>query len=480
MTTRQPNVYSLRATLLLWLLVPLVVVLPLRAYVQYRQTVAQTNEAFDHGLGDSALALANLVTERDGKITLALTPGIERSLRTDQSDIVYIALLGPDHTVLVGDQTLGQAPVTPLAPPRFAPKGLQFFESRIADRRVRGAVKTVNCGAQTCEVRVGETTLKRERIEREALRDTAGFFILLVLVEVMLILLAVRFTFKPLHRVSAEVAQRHPSDLSALQPERVPSELHPLILAINDLFARVQSARQAQQAFLADAAHQLRTPLTALRTEAELALLESDQSATQPALERIHRSAERAARLASQLLAQARSDAAQQKSEQTEWFDLRAIAQQAANDWVPQALTAHVDLGFQLDSAPVRGHPYLLREALSNLIHNALEYARPKGSRTVEARITVRTRVAGARSVLEVEDNGPGIPPGEREQVMRRFQRGINAPGTGSGLGLAIVRDIVQSHGGTIELLDGAAHETGIQTPGLLVRISLPAASSKD
>lgn len=452
------------------------VVLPFRAYVQYRQTVAQTNEAFDEGLGDTALALANLIVVHGSSISLTLTPEVERSLRADQTDIVYIALVGPDGATLTGDQSLGHLPVKPLGTSRLTSKGLQFFESKMIGQRVRGALRAVSCGQQICQIRVAETTLKRERIEQEALRDTAGFFVLLVLVEVMLILLAVRFTFKPLHRVSAEVAQRHPSDLSPLQPERVPSELHPLILAINDLFDRVQSARQAQQAFLADAAHQLRTPLTALRTEAELALLESSQSAAQPALERIHRSAERAARLASQLLAQARSDAAQQKTEHTELFDLRAIAEQAATDWVPLALKAHVDLGFQLESAPVRGHPYLLREVLSNLIHNAIEYAQPKRTQSFESRITVRTLVNGERSVLEVEDNGPGIPPDEREQVLQRFQRGTNAPGTGSGLGLAIVRDIVHSHGGSLELRDGSGQEGASHPAGLLIRVSLPRA----
>lgn len=473
-TVRPPSVPSLRAILLLWLLVPLVVILPLRVYVQYRQTVTQTNEAFDEGLGDTALALANLIVVHNGQVSLALTPEVERSLRTDQTDTVYIALLGADGNVLRGDQVLGHLGVNRLPAPELIRKGVQFFESRIKGQRVRGAVRAVPCGHQICQIRVAETTLKRERIEREALRDTGGFFVALVLVEVVLILLAVRFTFKPLHRVSAEVARRHPNDLSPIAPERVPSELYPLIIAINDLFERVQSARQAQQAFLADAAHQLRTPLTALRTEAELALLENGQTSAHPTLVRIHRSAERAARLASQLLAQARSDASQQQGENTERFDLRAIAEQAATDWVPQALKAHVDLGFQLDSAPVLGHPYLLREVLSNLIHNALEYAR-----AADARVTVRTRVEGQRSVLEVEDNGPGIAPAEREQVLQRFQRGANAPGTGSGLGLAIVRDIVRSHGGTLELLDGAIHDGPAPDGapvGLLVRISLPRA----
>lgn len=469
--THPSSARSLRATLLLWLIVPLIAVLPLRAFVQYRQTVDQTNEAFDEGLGDTVLALSNLIVLRNGTIHLALTPEIERSLRTDQTDTVFIALLNADRQVLQGDQALGHLGITPVAFPDDPAKGLRFFESTINGHRVRVAVKLVPCGGRSCQIRVAETTIKREHIEREALRDTSGFFVLLVLIELMLIWVAVSITFKPLDRVSAELARRHPSDLSPLKAADVPSELRPLISAINDLFDRVQAARQAQQAFLADAAHQLRTPLTALRTEAELALLESERGSAQPAIERIHRSAERAARLASQLLAQARSDAAQQKAELSEPFDLRAIAEQAATDWVPQALKARVDLGFQLDPAPTHGHPYLIREALSNLLHNALEYARPAAGG--EARITVRTRTDGPHSVLEVEDNGPGIPVTEREQVQQRFQRGTNAPGTGSGLGLAIVRDIVHSHGGTLELLDGTPAD-GEAQPGLLVRINLP------
>lgn len=467
---------SLQATLLLWLLVPLAVALPLRAYLQYQQTVRQTHEAIDEGLADTALALANLVRVEHGRARLLVSPESERLLRTDQTDTVYLALSGPRGEPWWGEPALGSYALHGLI--TQPSRGVRFGQASIGGQPVRVAALPVPCPqadgdpAARCEVRVAETLHKRQRIETEALRDTVGFFVLLVGVEVLLILVAVRISMRPLRRLSEEVAQRPSHDLRPLQGQQVPTELRPLIDATNQLFDRVREANAAQQAFIADAAHQLRTPLTSLRTEAELALLETPKSPSHEALTRIHRSAERAARLASQLLAQARTDSRTRGDAHRERFDLRAVAEQAATDWVPQALRDGVDLGFQLDSAPALGQPYLLRELLGNLIHNALEYARPL--RGADTRITVRTRREDEHSILEVEDNGPGIPAHERERVLQRFQRGNQSSGTGSGLGLAIVQDIVEDHGGELQLLD-AGTEPG-DLPGLCVRIRFPTA----
>jgi len=485
-----PRHRSLQARLLTWLLLPLAVVLPLRAWVQYEQTVAQTTEAFDEGLADTALALAELVRWDGTRMHFSVSPETERSLRTDQTDTVYIAALGPDGHAVAGDPLLAgvmlqrtrssaigmalrRLTALPRQPATELRGGVQFYDAIVhlpGDRQqaVRVALKRVACGPHACEVRVAETLVKRHRIENEVLQGTVGFFLGLVAIEVLIIVLAVRMSFAPMRRLSDELAGRSSDDLRPLAAQGVPAELHPFIQATNGLFARVREASAAQQAFIADAAHQLRTPLTALRTEAELALLEQPPGAPTANLERIHAAAERASRLASQLLAQARSDAGAHGLSAPERVDLRQVAEQAAEDWVPQALREGVDLGFQLSSAPVTGQAYLLRELLGNLIHNALVYAPLAHAQPEDTRITVRTVREGGSCMLEVEDNGPGIPPAERERVLQRFQRGSH--GTGSGLGLAIVRDIVSRHGGQLSLLDGPDGR------GLRVRITLAAA----
>jgi two-component system sensor histidine kinase TctE len=226
------------------------------------------------------------------------------------------------------------------------------------------------------------------------------------------------------------------------------------------LFKRLVDASNAQKAFLVDAAHQLRTPLTALQTESELALLEPHPESLNNTLERLNRSASRATKLANQLLAIARADPNSQNSAEFSQINLKDIAAEAANEWSSQAFSAGIDLGFQLLTAPVYGQSILLQELLSNLIHNAIEHA-GRGTQ-----ITVKTYVLEKHSILEVEDNGPGIEFEELQKVLQRFYRGRQAKGFGSGLGLAIVNDIAKIHEAELVLT------TSDNGKGMLVRIS--------
>jgi two-component system sensor histidine kinase TctE len=241
---------------------------------------------------------------------------------------------------------------------------------------------------------------------------------------------------------------------------RLPRELVPLQSAFNRLFERLDRAAGAQREFLADAAHQLRTPLTSLQTEIELAMLEPHDQRVDPLLERLRQRVVRSARLAQQLLSLARAE--DRNVDVGFALDLRDIATESGQEWAHRALPSGVDLGFELAEAPALGHAFLLREALENLIHNAVSYA------GAGARITVRCGTSAEGPWLEVEDNGPGIPPAERPAAMQRFRRGDKASGTGSGLGLAIAADIAARHGGRLALLD--AHGG----PGLRARLSLP------
>jgi two-component system sensor histidine kinase TctE len=217
--------------------------------------------------------------------------------------------------------------------------------------------------------------------------------------------------------------------------------------ALNGLLEEVSAASSKQQRFLADAAHQLRTPLAGLQAHAELALAQPLPEASRAQVEQVHQATVRTARLANQLLALARAEPGTRPSHAP--LDLKSLVEGDADAWVHQALARDIDLGFELQSAPVDGDAFLLREALANLVHNALEYS-PRG-----AHATVRTGRRNGAAFLEVEDDGPGIAAAERERVLERFYRVRGTPGTGSGLGLAIVREIAAGHGATLAINEG-------------------------
>lgn len=447
---------SLRRALLVWLLAPLLIVLPAGAGLQYWLLQTPAEAAFDRSLADSVLVLANLIRDEGGLVSVDMSPDTERSLRTDQFDRVYLAVYGPQGRLLVGDDVL-----RPLLQP-LSPGNSDTREIVIAGERVRVFTQAMSCGRAVCQVMVGETLNKRRRLQRDALLAMGISMVALLIGAGLVLWFGIGRSLRPMVALDDQLGRRTLEDLRPLDAPGAPREVLPLIDALNRLFDRLRAAAQAQQAFLADAAHQLRTPLTALRTEAELALLEPHADSIHPTLQRLSQTADRAARLANQLLSLARTEATAQVAARAEPIDLKQIATEAAEEWVPRALAAKVDLGFDLQPATSFGRPFLVRELLGNLLHNALEYA------GAGARVTVRTGVENGQAVLEVEDNGPGIPAAARTRVFERFYRLPDSPGQGSGLGLAIVRDIAASHGAHVELLDGS---TGT---GLRVRVSFP------
>jgi two-component system sensor histidine kinase TctE len=304
-------------------------------------------------------------------------------------------------------------------------------------------------------------------VKRTSLRDQAQYLTLVVAalfsgLVIATMWVAVSYSLRSLSFVRDELEHRSLQNLSRLDSARAPAEVRPLVATVNQLFDRLQVAAAAQRAFISDAAHQLRTPLAALRTESELALLEPHPAAMRPMLLNLRTSADRAAHLASQLLTLARLDPEARSLSEPVAVDLMEVAADAAREWSARAFALEADLGFDLGPAIVSGQKWLLGEALSNLIHNALEYCpRP-------ACITVRTGIRDGVPELAVEDDGPGIAPPERERVLQRFVRGQESPGQGSGLGLAIVAQIAELHDAELLL---EVPESGL---GLLVRLRFP------
>jgi two-component system sensor histidine kinase TctE len=447
---------SLHRRLFGWLLVPLVIVLPVLGVALYGQVKNTAQSWLDEGLEDTALTLAGQIDLRGGEARVDISTTMDRALRFDRQDDVFYLVQGPGGDVLQGDAGLAE-----LQPrPRLQPAGSVYYgDVKLRGRELRLVQLGRECGRGACQVLVAETLNKRDALQQEIATYVALNGIALAVLLALAGWWAIRQGLAPLTGLSSELERR---DLHRLTPlaTPLPRELVPLQAAFNRLFERLGRAAEAQREFLTDAAHQLRTPLTSLQTEIELALLEPHDPRTDPLLQRLRQRVMRSARLAQQLLSLARAE--DRSVDVGQPLDLRDVATESGQDWAHRSLPRGVDLGFELAEAPALGHSFLLREALENLIHNAVSYA------GTGARITVRCGGGPQGSWLEVEDNGPGIPPAERPAALQRFRRGGKASGTGSGLGLAIAADIAARHGGTLQLLDAHA------PPGLRVRLSLP------
>jgi two-component system sensor histidine kinase TctE len=429
---------SLRAHLLRLLLPPIAALLALGAVVAYYPSLEPATQAYDHALVDIGLALGSQVRVSDSQYRFDLPPAVEQVLRTDRFDSIYYRVISPAGVEIAGDADLP------------APPGDEIVHDTLYNgRKVRVVSVQAPCGGPICTVLVGETTLKRERLARDILLQSLFPELLIALATLVIVWFGVKHGLRPLARLSEEIKARSAGDLRPIDAAAAPSEARPLVGAMNGLLEEVSAASRKQQRFLADAAHQLRTPLAGLQTHTELALAQPMPAECRTQLEQVHRATIRTARLANQLLALARAEPGARSAIAP--LDLKSVAEGEAEDWVRQALARDVDLGFELEVARIEGDAFLLREALANLVHNALEYSHRGG------RVTVRTGRRNGHAFLEVEDDGPGIAPRERERVLERFYRVPGTPGTGSGLGLAIVREIAASHAAAITVLDGAA-----------------------
>lgn len=434
--------FSLQTRLFVWLLLPVIVALPLLGLVLYKQVQRTAETWLDEALEDTALTLAGQFDTRSVEPHIEISTTMDRALRFDRQDDIFYLVLGPHGEVLGGDASLLRLRPAPaiLAAGRTVQRDVT-----LDGRTLRMIQLGTSCGKQLCQVVVTETLNKRDALQAEI----GGAVLVSGLTLSGLLALAswwaIRRGLVPLTQLSTELESR---DLHRLEPfsGRLPRELVPLQGAFNRLFRRLARAAEAQREFLADAAHQLRTPLTSLQTEIELALMEPHDGKVTPLLLRLRQRVERSARLAQQLLSLARSEARSQLREEA--MDLRDVITALGEDWAHRNLPEGTDLGFELAPAPVMGQAFLLRELLENLVHNAVSYA------GAGARITVRCGQDADASWAEVEDNGPGIPVGERHAALQRFRRGSAASGTGSGLGLAIAADIAARHRGRLELLD--------------------------
>jgi two-component system sensor histidine kinase TctE len=235
------------------------------------------------------------------------------------------------------------------------------------------------------------------------------------------------------------------------------------------MLARLSQSIAMQKRFIADAAHQMKTPLAGMRMQSELALRQTDHGEIHRSLQQLAKSSEAATRLVNQLLALARAENQSQSGHALLPLDLAELARSTVQDWVQASFQQRIDLGFEQPGHPIliSGNAMMLRELLSNLIDNALRYTPAGGS------VTVRVRTTAEQALLEVEDTGPGIAPAERAHVFERFYRILGSSADGSGLGLAIVREIALQHGAEVDLFNNPRAQAP-KLPGSLFRLSFP------
>jgi two-component system sensor histidine kinase TctE len=297
-------------------------------------------------------------------------------------------------------------------------------------------------------VQVAETLEARTQLANEIIKGVIVPQFIVLPIAVLLVWLALTRGLAPLTALQARIRRRRPEDRSPIDARAAPEEIAPLVESFNDLLARLSASIQVQKRFIADAAHQMKTPLAGLRTQSELALRQTDAAELRRSLRQIAAATQRATRLIDQLLALARAEHRGAEAPAYEAVDLAELAREAVRDWVPQAVERQIDLGIEIphDEVRVFGVPLMLREVLGNLIDNALRYTPAGGA------VTLRLQRDGSDVVLEVEDTGPGIAENERLRVFDRFYRVLGTQVEGSGLGLAIVREIVEQHDAQVSI----------------------------
>jgi len=443
---------SLRRRLFLWLLPPLVVVGVVAGAGAYVFMDRRLAAAYDQNLGDVARALIPYIRVNGGEVTLEFSRQADAILRADSQDKIFYAVLDPAGRLVAGDTGVPTPPVS-------IDEGPYFWDDVREARKIRAAALQALVGGVPIRIIAAETTRKRERAANDALFSAIAPAALLSLAAILAIILGVRRGLGPLDKLREELQARSYVDLSPVDDTHVVQELRPVVTELNSMLARVEAAQHSQARFIANAAHQLRTPIAGLITQLDLA--QKSLAGREQHIEHARQGAARLARLAQQILSLAAADPVSNPAVASEKCDLAEVVRDKADTWLRASTERDVELEFDLDPAPIVGNGLLVGELASNLVDNATRY----GAKTVR----IATHRNGTRSLLEVSDDGPGIPAEERTRIFERFTRLQNSNSAeGSGLGLAIVHEIAQRHRAEIEVADSA------QGRGTRVSVAFP------
>ena len=468
---------SLFGEILDWMLTPLLLLWPVSLVLTWLVAQSIAGKPFDRALEYNVGALAQLVTVNRDKAQFILPLPARELLRADDSDTVYYQVLGTGGEFLGGEKGL------PLPPEdeKLAPG-----EVRMRDDEFRGVgikvaytwVKLDLPNSMPALVQVAETMDKRSVLATEIVKGVMLPQFVILPLAVLLVWLALVQAIKPLNHLEERIRARSPDDLSPLDAQAVPIEVAPLVSSVNDLLMRLKDSIATQKRFLADAAHQLKTPLAGLRMQADLAQREgANAEDLKQSLRQIGRSSIRATHTVNQLLALARAESSGTVMSQQS-CNLVKLTMDVIRDCVPRAMDKHIDVGYEGaepggEDVTLMGNPTLLKEMVRNLMDNAINYTPSTADKPGMITARILKDPFSKVLVLQVEDSGPGIPASERELVFQPFYRVLGTEADGSGLGLPIVLEIARQHHASITLEDS---RPGQSPPGtcFTVRFSHP------
>jgi signal transduction histidine kinase len=453
------DIRSLRSYLMQRLLISLYLLWIVSTVVGYFATINYANQPYDLVLLQRANAVAEQLRLGSGHEQLEIVPILPDGSDPGMPDRVLYTVTNSEGRKLAGDGNT----LRPLSYRRDR-AGPLFSNGERDGQKTRMVSLVFPSHGGVLQLHVSETTQQRQALIRGILANIVIPQLLLTLIAVGVVWYGVKQGLRPLERLRHEVVNRRRDDLRQLDGSKAPEEVRPLIDAVNSLLDRLKQLIAAQQRFVADAAHQLRTPFAGLKTQSELALRTNEPAEKQHALENILTSTHHGTRLVNQLLALARNEPGGQGTDNFAPLDLCHLAQECTVQWVQMALEKNIDLGYEGTPTPatVQGDANSLTEMLNNLIDNAIRYT-PAGGH-----ITVSVNATAQGTELSVEDNGPGIEPQHRERVFERFYRILGSGQSGSGLGLAIVAEVAKRHGAEIRL------DSGSGSTGTRISICLP------
>jgi len=460
---------SLFGEILDWMLAPLLFVWPVSIAVTHFFSTSVANFPYDQVLRDQVTEISHKVKFVQGRPQITFPESSRAFLRADEIDSVYFHVLGDGGKLIAGDSELPRLKTVDV-PEKVEPGEVYFRDDDTSGQDLRVAYMYLAEPDSPRErwvlVEVGETLEKRSQLSNKIIASVILPQFVIIPLAVVLVWFGLSQGLRPLTRLRERIESRREADLSPIAASRVPEELQPLTEAFNSMLVRMQHNMDAQRRFISDAAHQLRTPLTGLKMQAQLAMRENDPGHLRYALQNISSSVDRASHLVDQLLALARAEASELSEQALVPVDLDQLLHDIVETWVIRALDRHIDLGYE-PAGPVHilGNDLLLREMINNLLDNALRYT-PDGGR-----VTARVVAQGDFVLLEIEDSGIGIADEDAHKVFDRFYRVDGTGVEGSGLGLAIVREIAELHRAAASLRPRSPDDQGGRVAGSIARL---------
>jgi len=455
---------SLFGEILDWMLTPLLLLWPVSLVLTWIIAQGIAAKPYDRALEYNVGALARLITISHNRAQFNLPLSARELLRADDADTVYYQVLGTHGEYLSGEHSLPPPPLDEV--PAYGE--VRIRDDLVHDVEVKVAYTWVKLdlpGARPALVQVAETLEKRSLLATEIVKGVMLPQFVILPLAVLLVWLALVQATKPLHQLEERIRARRPDDLSPIDAQTVPLEVAPLVYSVNDLLTRLKDSVATQKRFLADAAHQLKTPLAGLRMQADLALREGTSADDlKQSLRQVGRASIRATHSVNQLLALAQAES---KGEAVHHgpCDLAELTMLVVRDCVPRALEKHIDLGFEgaqpgEPGTQMSGNPTLIKELVRNLLDNAINYTPSSADQPGVITARVLTDTFGKTVMLQVEDSGPGVPEAEREAIFQPFYRALGTEADGTGLGLPIVMEIAHQHNASVSLEDTQPGQT--------------------